>query len=90
MVRKPGSHLCRVISLFYLPGRPQSRINSISQNLGELHLYFFQMYHHAESGVKVQFSLDYRVLIQIIELFARKKNCKNLRSNQDPVLWHPH
>lgn len=60
------------------------------KTLGKLDLCFFWMYHHARAGVKVQFCLGYRILIEIIKLPASKRNDKNLRSNQDPVLWLPH
>lgn len=89
ILRKLGSDMCQVIPFATFLGDPSQEFTVLFKALGKLDLCFFWMHHHARAGIKVQFCLGCRSLMEMIKLPASKRHCKNLCPNQDPVLWLP-
>lgn len=68
--------VCQVTPFATFLGDLSQEFIAFFKTQGKLNLCFFWLYHSTGTGINTQFCLGYRVLIKIIKLPARKRNCK--------------
>lgn len=68
--------LCQITPFATFLGDLSQEFIVFFKTQGKLNLCFFWLYPSTGTGINTQFCLAYRILIKIIKLPARKRNCK--------------